>query len=184
MGYSLKIDQPTSEEKKMDQLMLKAVEAIEDQESEFCRHDVEPIECRRRDGFIPHSHNQGGYSVHILKPLSVVNEDEYQKSRDHHAEHVKSDHPEMDVESDDFQDLVYDSMAESQDDICYLEARVMFNGIDDEGTYHATLEMIYRTSDAPYFRYADSYEDFKMEWKTAEELEMLLEFNLNLAGVK
>ena len=42
------------------------------QQLETIAHDtmnVEPIECRRRDGFIPFSHNNGGYRCHSWESI-------------------------------------------------------------------------------------------------------------------
>lgn len=182
--FPLKHLEPTKEHMRMAILMKRAIERIEGQESEYCRHEVTPIECYSRDGFIPHSHNHGGYSVHILKSLMEVNDSAYYENQDYHYNIIQEQNPELATDSEEFSDLLFESMADSHDDICYLEARVMFHGIDDDGLYSATLEMIYRTSDAPYFRYADSFEDFELEWTTSSELETALNRALVKAGVK
>lgn len=180
--FNLKIENPTEDEIKINSLMKQAVEKMLDSLGEYGCDDVKPLDFQRRDGFIPHSFNHGGYGVHILRSLMQVDEKEYYKSFEYHFEIIKEENPKMDSETDEFQDLVYDSMQESNDDICYIEARVMFHGQDDEsGLYSATLEIIERTSDAPYFRYADSCEEFYLEFKNASDLEKQLETTLKKA---
>jgi len=160
---------PTLDQIKINEYMHKAVDSIRDTEADYTEHEVELIEFKSRDGFIPHSYNHGGFTCHILKSLSELDDDQYIKTLNYHEEYVLENNPKLSGE--DLIEAAYDSMSESNEDIGYLEAQFMFNGMDEETEiYSATLSLIVRSSDAPYFRYADSFEEFEFEFKNSIEL--------------
>lgn len=168
------------------------VEVIKDFLSElnFNEDRIEAFECRRRDGFIPHSHNKGGLE-------GVTYRDEYSCSQNtgfENADAVLAKYSDYNLENfaaengldkDKYSDWTDDQReefsqyeAESEDTVQF-QARVMFTS---ETT--ANVDFYVSASDTPYHRQSDDKLELEIEFKTPAGLKRKLKSILKNDFVK
>lgn len=134
---------------------------------------ITAVECRRRDGFIPYSHNHGGLDGYAYRDqysacqsTGFDNTDTVlMKNSDYNLKMFLEDHPELkDVDycdwSNDVQDE-YSNYESESDDTIQFQARVMFTS---ETT--ANIDFYVSASDSPYHRSSDDKLELEVEFKT------------------
>lgn len=180
-------DRPT---KKFDELSAEMQEVVRDWLDDL-KHsdyggDIEGLECERRDGFIPHSYNKGGYRLKCftnlaefeygsldLPPQAAKVAKEYVKRTEQltiqclREEGIKVG-PKYRA-TDEYFDKFY---ADLQDDYSsiYHEIMVMYDG-------HLTFEITLQhcIEDAPYHRKQNFQQNWQVKAKTAAQLQKALE---------
>lgn len=142
---------------------------------------IEGFEFKRRDGFIPHSHNRGGFDLftqttvsrlmgsgeHFGTAIEQWTEDSWDEGR----KHVKESSPELDPDSDEFYDATYSACSGDYDGIAW-RVRVMY-----EGNGKLSVFAGYDT-DAPYYRFSGKFSSLfeqTITFKTLSGLERQLQ---------
>jgi hypothetical protein len=139
---------------------------------------LENFEFRRRDGFIPHSHNRGGLDLIGITDISglmgsgshfgTAIESWVETSWDDTRNDLIKDNPKMDHESDEFFDLVYQSCSGDYDTVAW-RVRVMYEGNGVLSIYAGY------DKDAPYFRWNDGVSfETQLTFKTISGLKRQL----------
>lgn len=125
---------------------------------------IEAFEFKRRDGFIPHSHNRGGLDYFIQTTVAYLmasgdhfgtaieqwTEDAWDDTHKHVSEWYKERKEKIDEKSDLFHDAVYESCNGDYDGVAW-RIRVMY-----EGQGKLTVFAGYDT-DAPYYRFSGKF---------------------------
>lgn len=117
---------------------------------------IENFEFRSRDGFSAHRHNCGGLDLIAITDIAgmmgsgshfgTAIESWVESNWDNTRNDLIKDNPEMDHESDEFYDLVYQSCSGDYDTVAW-RVRVMYEGLGVLKIY-AMYD-----KDAPYFRF-------------------------------
>ena len=143
---------------------------------EFDQERIEPIECRRRDGFIPYSHNKGGLQaisyidqVHAeVEKTGFINTD---KTLDKYYENdLKSfleDNKLNELTEEDYES--FDDYRSSGNDTVMFSAQLVLN--DDN---NLTIFLDVSAKDSPYHRQYDDRLEFKVNFKTVKSLQKQL----------
>lgn len=164
----------TEDLKKIDAELKRVCSELLDEIDEYGITEIRPIEFESRDGFIPHSYNYGGYNAFSYGGIfsgrynSVI-----QDKIDAIITQCESDFIEEHGEITESNRVDYESFEQSwlDDNYVVLEPQVMFHGYDEStDKYSATISLVARVSDAPYYRYADWYADYTVAFKNAENL--------------
>lgn len=146
---------------------------------------IEAIECRRRDGFIPHSYNNGGLQAityrtqyECCQDTGFENTDKVlEKYSGYNLDYFIEEHPELkDVQysewSEEMQGALHNDEAEC-DDTVQFQVRVMFTS---ETT--ANVDFYVSASDTPYHRSSDDKLELEVTFKSpaglAKKLKALL----------
>lgn len=146
---------------------------------------IEPFEFKRRDGFIPHSHNKGGLDLYTITAVSYLmgsgehfgtaieqwTEDSWDRARKDLLEQAKERGETVDADSDEFYDSVYDYCSDDYETVAW-RVRVMY-----EGNGKLTVFAGYDT-DAPYFRFSGPFSSLfeqSITFKTLSGLKRQLE---------
>lgn len=146
---------------------------------------VEAFEFRRRDGFIPHSHNRGGLDLFIQTTVSSLmgsgehfgtaieqwTEDSWDAARKDLLEQAKERGETVDTDSDSFYDDTYSYCNDDYEGVAW-RVRVMY-----EGNGRLTVYAGYDT-DAPYYRFSGEYSHLfeqSITFKTLSGLKRQLE---------
>lgn len=146
---------------------------------------VEPFEFRRRDGFIPHSHNMGGLDLYTITDVAGLmgsgshfgtaieqwTENSWDAARKDLLEQAKERGETVDVDSETFYDETYQYCSNEYETVAW-RVRVMY-----EGNGKLTVFAGYDT-DAPYFRFSGPYSSLfeqSVNFKTLSGLKRQLE---------
>lgn len=160
--------------------------------------DVEPIEFKRRDGFIPYRHNKGGFDKNSFTTLGRLS-DNYgllpNKLMDLINESIKDSvsmlvdrHPDILFNNIDPDDICYDTLYKNNmekyaEELAEIERelldddyssvmsqlRVMYHGYNN-GAHSLTVFATVSYSDAPYHRSSDIQDEVTIYFKTEKEL--------------
>lgn len=147
--------------------------------------NIEAFEFRRRDGFIPHSHNCGGLDLfadttvaylmgsgeHFGTVIEQWTEDAWDDARKDLLERATEDGETVDVDSDEFYDDTYRYCSDEYLGIAW-RVRVMY-----EGNGRLTVYAGYDT-DAPYYRFRGKFAHLfeeTIQFKTLSGLKRQLE---------
>jgi len=128
---------------------------------------IEAIECRTRDGFIPYSQNKGGYEIELpLHSCQVCDIDFY----DEYNEYMEYLHDCLSDEEKLMDDEAQSDRINAMDDEAM--ALIYFSiQLNDENT--ATIKFGVYFSDAPYFRKEtdkDTVNEEEIEFNSVTEL--------------
>lgn len=140
---------------------------------EFDQERIESIECRRRDGFIPYSHNKGGlqassYIDQIRAEIEKTGFKNTDKTLDKYYENdLKSyltDNNLTELTEDHYES--FDEYRSSGEDTVLFSAQLVLN--DDN---NLTIFLDVSAKDSPYHRQYDDRLEFKVNFKTVKDLE-------------
>jgi hypothetical protein len=138
---------------------------------------IESCECRRRDGFIPYSHNKGGLSGYSYQSQSIHEstgfnkvDEVIEKGRKYNEEYFRSDNNiDKDAELTEYQlELLYE-YEQNSDDTIQFQARVLMTS---ETT--ANVDFYISASDSPYHRSSDEKLELSIKFKTSKGMKRKL----------
>lgn len=138
---------------------------------------IEAIECRRRDGFIPHSHNKGGLEARsYLLQYSLTNgltgftntDKVLDKNYQYNLESYLQDNNLTELDESHYES--FDEYCRDSDDTIELMTRIMFNSESE-----CTVSFFVSASDSPYHRQYDDYFEHTIEFKNASDLKKQLD---------
>lgn len=145
----------------------------------FSKDRIEAIECRRRDGFIPHSYNNGGLEgIAYLSQTCLPNGSTGFDNVDTVLERGEKYDLESFLEFKKLKELDYDNESllneydeyrRESDDTIQFQARVMFTS---ETT--ANVDFYISASDSPYHRSSDDKLEIEIKFKTPNGLKKQL----------
>lgn len=139
---------------------------------------ITELEFKRRDGFIPYSHNKGGIDLMFItsikclvstgcglpKELRAWIYDQEKMAEDY----IKKEHPKVKEGSDEFFELFDDYLSGEYNDIMY-RVRIMYHG-HNELTVFNGFDL-----DAPYFRGNFRWgQEKKIKFKNKKDLALKL----------
>ena len=186
--FALKIE-VNSETIEIAERLKNVVETIVDEYSTYIVGDseIQPIECRRRDGFIPDRSNKGGFEVLIYADMREFDNEKVRDEMEHVYNSIKHCYEEeygLDFVDDLFSedqskvDRAEDFEKDREDEyFAMLDIRALFLGFDHNiGKYEAEIGLGLRIKDAPYFRSVNGniWNPCDIEFKNVKELEVEL----------
>jgi len=149
---------------------------------------IDSLDCRRRDGFIPFSHNHGGLECvsftsqyHLqFEGTGFENADKtLEKYREYDKGYFVESNPEVPKDEAKWTESHYemfDEYRQNDDEATVLfSLDIMHQGIDDDGTQCINLRFCVCVQDAPYHRQFDDKIDIDIEFKTLAELKARLD---------
>ena len=175
MKHAIKIEDLDLSKNEADQLETVCHNFL--RETGYSNDRIETIECRRRDGFIPHSHNKGGLEARsYLDQHCLPNGNTGFDNTDKILEKYYQYNLDSYLQDNDLKELD-ESHYESFDDYCLngedtieFMTRIMFNS-ESECTVHFFVS----ASDSPYHRQHDDYFEHSIEFKNASDLKKQLD---------
>lgn len=179
MNHALKIEDLGITEKKANLLYNTVFDfAVE---LGFNEEFIEMLECRRRDGFIPHSHNKGGLSVAvhenmlsaILSPTGFKNTDATLKT---YYSNAKKELEISDLNDDDQMNRLDEWFGE---DSVLFSLDIMFTSANE-----VNLRLCVCAQDTPYHREYDDLIDIDITFKNVTDLKTKLKKMLKNKQVK
>lgn len=148
---------------------------------------IDKLDCRRRDGFIPHSHNKGGFEANTF--MQQDNADQWIHSFENaHAtlEKYTAYAIEYFQKDNDLEDVSYENWTDEQ-----REAFYEYQASDDQSDvlFSAALMLTSETElnirlcvcvkDSPYHREYDDLIEFDLTFKNSRDLKAKLKKLLN-----
>lgn len=144
----------------------------------FSSDRIDNVECRRRDGYIPHSYNEGGLEGICYRDQSSTCENTGFKNADEVLSQNAQYNLKCFAEENGLDVALYGEWTEeqleswynveseySQDDTIQFQARVMFTS---ETT--ANVDLYVSASDSPYHRKSDDRLELEIEFKSPKGL--------------
>ena len=180
MKHALKIENINLEEKQANRL----IEILKEFANElgYSQDRISDLECRRRDGFIPFSHNYGG-----IEAVAFGSQDYFQCEGTgfENADNTLEKYYEYDLENFEKENGPQDKWTEKQRDEFYeyrasdSEASILFSldimhqGIE-KGIHSLNLRLCVCVKDAPYHRTYDDLIEVNLTFRTFASLERQL----------
>lgn len=139
--------------------------------------EVEAIECRSRDGFIPYSHNKGGFQKVAFTSLGTMQGTGYATGSDKFnqivEELIKNNREYFDrseFDSDDaFEDAIHESLYDNDYNSVMVKVQVLYNGYAN-GKHEVDVSVMLEATDAPYHRGYDDLLEKSIRFTTVKEL--------------
>lgn len=186
MKHAIKLEDLELTLKQADEYIEVMREFLE--ELNYSSNRIDSFECRRRDGFFPHSHNKGGlegicyrdqYSA--CENTGFENTDKVlERGYKYDLESFLEDRKitELDYDNDSqLQD--FDEYRQSSDDTIQFQARIMMTS---ETT--ANVDFFVSASDSPYHRSSDDKLKIEIEFKSPVGMKRKLNALLKNSFVK
>lgn len=151
----------------------------------YQKEKIEPLECRFRDGFVPYSHNKGGFEAVAFTDQASVDSTGFKNADETLDRYYKYDLENFKA------DKKYRKMNEKRWDEFYEyrreddQATIMFSGqfiLNSEN--EATLYLDVCVKDTPYHRQVDDRLTFNLNFKTENSLKNKLKKILKDVNVK
>ena len=152
----------------------------------YSKDRISQLECRRRDGFIPHSHNLGGiecvafrdqYTAQI-NGTGFENADKtLDKYRQYNVEYFLADNESVPKNESDWSTAQQDQFDEycqndTESDVLY-SLDIMYTGVE-RGIHTVNVRACVCVKDAPYHRQYDDLIETEITFKTISGLETKL----------
>lgn len=192
--HALKVEDLNYTKKEADEIVKVLKNFLTDKIGYYEESWINPVECRRRSGFIPYSNNKGGLQAYtygdqlnyVFKPTSNFKgfNDSCQRTYDYCIEAALE---EEGITLKDYNKALDNDCADMiaiRDEIEMnfgeYEATCLETLLKLEGTGKLFVSFMLKASDAPYFRNYDDCIDFDIKFNTVDELERKLdELTLN-----
>lgn len=181
--HALKIERmPPKAASMADQIVAELREFAESIDYSFDR--ISDLECRSRDGFIPHSHNYGGIECVAFRNqysccenTGFENTDEtLRKGWECDLENFLADRPEYPKSYSDLTDAQCEELDEyrrESDDTVLFSLDIMHTGFE-RGIHSINLRFCICAKDSPYHRKYDDLFEFDITFRTIESLKRQL----------
>lgn len=162
----------------LKEVIVDWLESLDDPFHGDGNQSIDDLEFRSRDGFLANHYNRGGVDLinitsisHLIGSghhLGLSIEDWVSESEEANFKFVKESHPEMDTESEEFHNKVYEMGLDDYDTVAW-RIRVMYEGSGVLCVYAGY------DKDAPYFRWnSKSDVNFEIKFKTLSGLKRQL----------
>lgn len=160
----------------------------------FSKDRISELECRRRDGFIPDSHNYGGLEAVAFSDQSIVrgmggtgftNADAtLEKYNDYDIERFEESFGvKYDSWTEAQREEFYESQANDSESTVLYSLDAMHTGIE-RGIHSLNLRICVCVKDAPYHRQYDDLIEIDLTFRTVKSLQRQLKQVARRADVK